>query len=95
MLRERMTRQPNQHKETSRNGNNWRAEYCTVSCLVWATTIELCSGCENAKGCVGESKEDLRREHHNQEAPTPIGVEQPTTTRFVGGKLHIKDKGHL
>ena len=30
--------------------------------------IGLCSGCENAKGCVRESEEDLRRENHSQEA---------------------------
>ena len=52
-------------------------------------------GCMNAKGCVGKSEEDLRREHHSQEASAPTGVEQPTTTRFVGGGLHLKDQGHL
>ena len=36
--------------------------------LCGRTAIELCSGCENAKGCVGESEEDFRREHYSQEA---------------------------
>ena len=60
--------------------------------LCGRTTIELCSGCENTKGCVGESEEDLRFEHHSQEASAPTGVEQRTTTRFVGGGLHLKIK---
>ena len=63
--------------------------------LCGRTTIELCSGCENTKGCVGESEEDLRRELHSQEASAPTGVEQPTTTLFVGGRLYLQDQGHL
>ena len=35
--------------------------------LCGQTTIKLRSGCKNAKGSVGKSEEDLRREHHSQE----------------------------
>ena len=59
------------------------------------TTIELCSGCKDAEGCVGKSEEDFRREHHSQEASAPTGVEQPTTTRLVGGGLYLEDQGYL
>ena len=35
--------------------------------LCGRTTIKLRSGWKNAEGCVGKSKEDIRREHHSQE----------------------------
>ena len=59
------------------------------------TATKLHLGCKYAKGYMGKSEEDLRREHHSQEAPASTGVEQPTTTQFVGGGLHLKDKGYL
>ena len=31
------------------------------------TTVELCSGCLDAEGCVGKYEEDFRCEYHNQE----------------------------
>ena len=48
--------------------------------LCGRTTIELCLGCEKAKGCVGEFEEDLFHEHNSHEASALTGVEQPTTT---------------
>ena len=63
--------------------------------LCGQTTIELCLGCENAEGCVEESEDDFRREHHSYEALAPTGVEQRTTTRFFGGGLYLEDQGNL
>ena len=76
-------------------GANGEQDIILLRVVCGRTTVELCSGCADAEGCVGESEEDFRREHHSQEAPAPTGVEQPTTTRFVGGGLHLKDQGHL
>jgi hypothetical protein len=39
----------------------------------------------NAKGSVGKSEEDFRREHNGQEASAPTRAKQPMTTRLVGG----------
>ena len=41
---------------------------------------ELHSGCQNAEGCLGKSEKDFRHKHHNQEAPTLIGVELCAST---------------
>ena len=95
MLKELMTRHPNRHTETSRRGSNRRAGYYIALHRVCANNFELCSGCADAEGCVGKSEEDFHREHHSSEASAPTGVEQPMTTRFVGGGLRLKDQGYL
>jgi hypothetical protein len=41
---------------------------------------------------VGKSEEDFRREYNGQEAVATTRVEQPTTTGFVGGRLHLEDQ---
>jgi hypothetical protein len=39
--------------------------------------------------------EGFRRKYDGQEASAPTGAKQPTTTRFVGGRLHPEDQRDL
>ena len=87
-----MTRHPNRHTEISRRGTIGEQDTVLLRVLCGRTTTKLHSGCKDAEGCVGKSEEDLRREHHSQEALALTGVEQPTTTRFVSDGLYLEDQ---
>ena len=95
MSKELMTWHPNRHTETSGVGAIGEQGIILLCVMCGRAAVELCSGCADTKGCVGKSEEGFRREHNSQEASAPTGVEQPTTTRFVGGGLHLKDQEHL
>ena len=62
---------------THRDFPAWEQSASYVVC--GRTATQLRSGCADVEGCVGEPKEGFRRENHNSEASTPIGVEEPTT----------------
>ena len=73
------------HSRLSGLGTGGNQSSLLLRVLCERPTSELHSGCKDAKGCLGKSEEDFRREHHNQKAPTQARVEQCATTRYVGG----------
>mgnify|MGYP000506438161 FL=1 len=63
-----------------------RVLYCFTSCvgeqlLSYIRDVKTPKGAWENPACM----------HHSQEASVLTGVEQPTTTRFVGGRLYLED----